>query len=65
MLFRSLVYKKKLVADEAAIEEIMNLDEDKAVSDKKLMHISVFMICMVIIHAPGPQPCEARPPQRP
>lgn len=49
ILGMKLVYKKKLVADEAAIEEIMNLDEDKAVSDRKLMHISVFMICMVII----------------
>lgn len=44
-----VVYKKKLIADEKAIEEIMKLDEKKAISDRKLMHISVFMICAVVV----------------
>ncbi len=43
------VYKKKLVADEEAVRDIMKLDENKAIADRKLMHISIFMIVMVVI----------------
>lgn len=43
------VYKKKLVADEKAIADIMKLDENKAIADKRLMKISIFMIFMVVI----------------
>lgn len=43
------VYKKKLVADEEAVRDIMKLDENKAIADRKLMHISIFMIVLVVI----------------
>lgn len=43
------VYKKKLVADEEAVKDIMKLDEKKAIVDKRLMKISIFMIAMVVV----------------
>lgn len=44
-----IAYKKKLKADAKAIKKVMELDENKAISDKRLLKISVVMIILIII----------------
>jgi Na+/H+ antiporter NhaD and related arsenite permeases len=49
IFFMKVLYKKKLLADPDAIEEIMELDENKSITDHRLMHESVVMICLIIV----------------
>jgi len=49
IFFMKILYKKKMLADPDAIEEIMELDENKAITDHRLMRESVVMICLVIV----------------
>ena len=41
------IYGKKLFVADEAIEKIMNLDEKKAIKDKRLMHESIIVIVIV------------------
>lgn len=43
------IYKPKLFAKKEAIEAVMELDENKAIVDKPLLHKSIIMIILVII----------------
>ncbi len=44
-----IIYKKRLGADEDAIDDVMSLDETKAIEDRRLMRISIVMIILVVI----------------
>ncbi|WP_027869135.1 ArsB/NhaD family transporter [Eubacterium sp. AB3007] len=43
------VFKKRLGASDEAIDQVMSLDENKAIADKNLMLTSVFMIGVVVV----------------
>lgn len=43
------VYKKQLQADSKAVQELMQLDENKAIQNAKLMKISIVMICLIVV----------------
>jgi Na+/H+ antiporter NhaD/arsenite permease-like protein len=49
IFFMKFAYKKKLLADQDAIKEVMELDESKAITDRRLLHESVVMIVLVIV----------------
>lgn len=49
IFFMKVAYKKKLSADADAVKEIMELDENKAITDPKLMKVSIVMIVLIVI----------------
>ncbi|WP_330672107.1 ArsB/NhaD family transporter [Aminicella lysinilytica] len=49
IFFMKFAYKKKLLADQDAIKDVMELDESKAITDRRLLHESVVMIALVIV----------------
>ena len=49
IFFMKFAYKKKLSADADAIKEIMQLDENKSITDRRLLHISVVMILLIVV----------------
>ncbi|TDP59776.1 SLC13 family permease [Aminicella lysinilytica] len=49
IFFMKVAYKKKLSADADAVKEIMELDENKAITDPKLMKISIAMIVLIVV----------------
>ena len=49
IFFMKVAYKKKLSADADAIKEIMQLDENKSITDRRLLHISVVMILLIVV----------------
>ena len=49
VIMMRFIYKSQLSAEREAIEAVMELDENKAIEDRSLLHKSIVMIILVVI----------------